>query len=146
MIGLIMKTNFVNIFTAFSIASLLGVLSPTATAADPLDTPEIAAAVETASTQGDHEAVARHYEEAAAELQAKVAEKEELLDHYEDKPYLYGRRAQDLQSHTHALIRNYKKTVEATMQAAAMHRQIAAGLNGNHAASGAQRPDALSRL
>ena len=146
MIGVIMETKFLRMLKAVSIASLLGVLSPIATAADPLDAPEIAAAVETASTQSDHEAVARHYEEAAAELQAKLAEKEKLLEHYEDKPYLYGRRAQDLQSHTHALIRNYKKTVEATMQAAATHRQIAATLNGNHAANGAQTPDAVSGL
>jgi hypothetical protein len=140
-----METKLVNIF-ALSIASLLVALSPIATAADPLDTPEIAAAAENVATQSDHEAVARHYEEAAAELQAKVAEKEDLLEHYEDKPYLYGRRAQDLQSHTHALIRDYKKTVKATMQAAAMHRQIAARLNGNHAANGTQTPDAVSGL
>ena len=141
-----METKFLSMLKAVSLASLLGILSPIATAADPLDTPEIAAAVETASTQSDHEAVARHYEEAAAELQAKLAEKEELLEHYEDKPYLYGRRAQDLQSHTHALIRNYKKTVKETMQVAATHRQMAAKLNTNHAANDAQRPDAVSGL
>lgn len=141
-----METKFLSILKAISIASLMCVLSPAATAADPLDAPEIAAAVEAASTRSEHEAVARRYEEAAAELQAKLAEKEELLEHYEDKPYLYGRRAQDLQSHTHALIRNYKKTVEETMQAAANHRQMAAKLNRNHAANGAQRPDAVSGL
>lgn len=141
-----METKFLSMLKAVSLASLLGVLSPIAMAADPLDTPEIAAAVETASTQSDHEVVARHYEEAAAELQAKLTEKEELLEHYEDKPYLYGRRAQDLQSHTHALIRNYRKTVKETMQVAATHRQMAAKLNTNHAANDAQRPDAVSGL
>ena len=32
------------------------------------------------------------------------------------------------------------------MQAAATHRQIAARLDENHAANGAQRPDAVSEL
>ena len=71
----------------------------------------------------------------------KVEEKKELLEHYEDKSYLYGRRAQDLQSHTHALIRNYEKAVWTNLQAAASHRQIATRLNETHAASDEQAPD-----
>jgi hypothetical protein len=80
-------------------------------------------------------------------LQAKVTEKKELLEHYEDKSYLYGRRAQDLQSHTSALIRNYEKSVRKNLQAAAIHRQIAGRLKENHASTeAAMTPDALSGL
>ena len=128
-----MKTKLTNIF-ALSIAVLLALLNPIAMAAEPLDTPEIRAAAQNATTQGDHERLAKYYEDAAAQIQAKVVEKKELLEHYEDKSYIYGRRAQDLQSHTHALIRNYEKTVKATLQAAAMHRQIASMLHTNHVA------------
>lgn len=128
-----MKTKLTNIL-ALSIAALLALLSLGAMAAEPLDTPDIRAAAQNATTQGDHERLVKYYEDAAAQMQAKVVEKKELLEHYEDKSYIYGRRAQDLQSHTHALIRNYEKTVKATLQAAAMHRQIASMLHTNHVA------------
>ncbi|SCY00699.1 hypothetical protein [Nitrosospira sp. Nsp13] len=137
-----MKTKLTNIL-ALSIAALLALLSPIAMAAEPLDTPEIRTAAQNATTQSDHERLARYYEDAAAQMQAKVAEKKELLEHYEDKSYIYGRRAQDLQSHTHALIRNYEKTVKATLQAAAMHRQIASMLHTNHVAYDSQTSDGI---
>lgn len=50
-------------------------------------------AVQNAKTQADHEALARHYEEAAAEMQAKVDEHKKLLDQYQAKSYLYGKQA-----------------------------------------------------
>jgi len=140
-----MKTKSGNYLAAFIIA-LLALLNPFATAAQSLDAPEIRAAAANATTQSDHEDVAKQYEDAAAQIQAKVAEKKELLEHYEDKSYLYGRRAQDLQSHTHALIRNYEKAVAENMRAAAFHRQIASKLNENHAASAPRTPDAVSGL
>lgn len=140
-----MKTKLTNIL-ALSMAALLALLSPIAMATAPLDTPEIRAAAQNATTQSDHERLAKYYEDAAAQMQAKVAEKKELLEYYEDKSYIYGRRAQDLQSHTHALIRNYKKTVKATLQAAAMHWQIASILNANHAAYDSQTPGGVSGL
>lgn len=128
-----MKTKLTNIL-ALSIAALLALLSLGAMAAEPLDTPDIRAAAQNATTQGDHERLVKYYEDAAAQMQAKVVEKKELLEHYEDKSYIYGRRAQDLQSHTHALIRHYEKTVKATLQAAAMHRQIASMLHTDQVA------------
>ena len=128
-----MKTKLTNII-ALSIVVLLALPGSIAMAAEPFDTPEIRAAAQSATTQSDHEGLAKYYEDAAAQTQAKVAEKKELLEHYEDKSYIYGRRAQDLQSHTHALIRNYEKTVKATLQAAAMHRQIASMLHTDQVA------------
>src|SRR4051794_14609107 len=142
----LMKTNLANIMAALSMAGLLASLSPLAVASGPVEAAVSRVAEEGATTQGDHEAVAKLYEEAATESQAKVAEKKELLEHYEDKSYLYGRRAQDLQSHTHALIRNYEKSIRKNLQAAAVHRQIAGRLKENHASTGAVRPDALSGL
>ena len=131
---------------ALSMAGLLASLSPSAVASEPVEAAVIRMAAEGATTQGDHEALAKLYEDAATELQATVAEQKELLEHYEDKSYLYGRRAQDLQSHTHALIRKYEKTVRKNLQAAAMHRQIAGRLKENHASAGEATPDALSGL
>ena len=72
-------------------------------------------------------------------MKAKAQEQNELLKHYEDKSYLYGRRAQDLQAHTDALIRHYEKGVKMNIKEAALHRQIASRPEeGNYAASGAQ--------
>ena len=129
-----MKTRPGNILAALSMVGLLASLSPSVAAAEPADTPEIRAAVQNAATPGDHEAVAKHYEDAAAQMQAKVNEKKELLEHYEDKSYLYGRQAQDLQAHTEALIRHYGRTARANMKEAALHRQMASKLKENHAA------------
>ena len=111
-----------------SMAALLVSMSPLAIAAGPIDTPEIRAAVQQATTRSDHEAVAKYYENAATQMQAKVKEEKELLEQYENKSYLYGRQAQDLQSHTEALIRSYEKTVTANIQEAALHRQMASKL------------------
>ena len=121
-------------------AALLVSMSPLAIAAGPIDTPEIRAAVQKATTRSDHEAVAKYYENAATQMQAKVKEEKELLERYENKSYLYGRQAQDLQSHTAALIRRHEQTVAADMQEAALHRQMASKLDKNHAASGTQSP------
>jgi len=123
-----------------SMVGLLASMSPLAIAAKLTDTPEIRAAVQNATTRGDHEAIAKYYENAATQMQAKVKEEKELLEQYENKSYLYGRQAQDLQSHTAALIRNHEQTVAADIQEAALHRQMASKLDENHAASETQRP------
>jgi hypothetical protein len=130
-----MKTKFGNVIAAFSIIGALVSASSSAVAIQPIDTPEIRAAAQNATTRSDHESIARHYENTAAQMQAKVTEQKELLEQYENKSYLYGRQAQDLQSQASALIRDYGKSAEASTKVAALHRQMAAKLNQNHAAS-----------
>ncbi|SFN08301.1 hypothetical protein [Nitrosomonas communis] len=49
-----------------------------------------------------HNAVAKHYEDAANEMKAKLQTQKELLQEYEKHSYYYGRRGQDVQSHTAA--------------------------------------------
>ncbi len=121
-------------------------MSPVAAAAQPVDTPEIRAAAQNATTRSEHEAVAKYYEDAAAQMQAKVKEQKELLEQYQDKSYLYGRQAQDLQSHTEALIRDYEQTVTANIHEAALHRQMAMQGQKKHAAPNTQRIDATREL
>jgi len=103
-------------------------------AAQHIDTPEIRAAAQNAAARDEHESIAKYYENTVVQMQAKVMEQKELLDQYENKSYLYGRQAQDLQSHTSALIRDYKKSVKTSAKVAALHRQMAAALNQNHVA------------
>ncbi len=128
-----------NIFAVLSMVGLLTSLSFSATAAPPVGNPEILAASQRASTRNDHEVIASYYEDAAAQLQAKIREQKELLEHYQNKSYLYGRQAQDLQSHTDALVRNYEEAAEANVQEAASHRQMASKLEENHPISGSHK-------
>ena len=137
-----MKTKLGHIFAALSLVGLLASLSTFATAAQPLDTPEIRAAAQKAVTRSDHVAVAKLYEDAVQQMQVKVKEQKELLEHYENKSYLYGRQAQHLQSHAEALVRLYEQTVSADIQLADLHRQMASKLSENYAAS---RNQALNR-
>lgn len=141
-----MKTKLGDIFAALSIVGLLASLTPSASAAQSNGSPEILAAAQNATTRSDHEAVAKSYEDAATQMQAKAEEQKELLEHYEDKSYLYGRQAQDLQSHTAALVRHYEKAVRANIQEAAIHRQMASKLEENHAAPNTQTASAADEL
>ena len=116
-----MKTNLTSILAALSVMGASALLSPAAMAVQPIDTPEIRTAAQNAASPREHEAVAKHYENAAAEVQAKLKEQKELLEQYQNKSYLYGKQAQDLQSHTEALVRDYEETLAKTMEEAAAH-------------------------
>jgi hypothetical protein len=64
----------------------------------------------------------------ARELRARTEEQKKLLQHYEERSYLYGKQAQDRQSHTRALVRKYRQVAkEATMQGA-FHQKMASEL------------------
>ncbi|MFZ2311236.1 MAG: hypothetical protein WAV82_01330 [Methylobacter sp.] len=85
---------------------------------------DMSQAVQNATTKSDHEALAKHYEEAAKEMQLKVEEHKKLLSQYESKSYLYGKQAEDLKAHCRRLIDVYEKAAEENLEMAKMHRQI----------------------
>jgi hypothetical protein len=85
---------------------------------------DMSQALQSASSKADHEALAKHYEEAAAEMQVKVDEHRKLLAQYQAKSYLYGRQAEDFKAHCEALINAYEKAVTANLSMAKMHRQM----------------------
>jgi len=87
--------------------------------------PTIQKAAQSANTGSDHDVMTKYFEDAAREMQAKADEKKKLLEHYEDKSYLYGREAQDLISHTAAMVRKYNETAREDLKEAAAHRQMA---------------------
>ena len=107
------------IVTNVSLLSLLAALS------FPTFSFDVDSAIQNAATANDHEAVARYYQEVAKEMQAKQREQKQLLDEYENHSYLYGRQAQDLQSHTEALVRKYEKEAKASLKEAELHHQMA---------------------
>jgi hypothetical protein len=79
-------------------------------------------------TSSDHDSIARKYENKARELLVKAEERKRLLQHYEDKSYLYGRGGQDFQSQAIALEREYKQAAEKATNLAAFHYKIASEL------------------
>ncbi|NOU21798.1 MAG: hypothetical protein HOO93_08405 [Methyloglobulus sp.] len=82
-------------------------------------------AVQSAETKADHESLAKHYDEAANEMQLKVDEHKKLLSQYESKAYLYGRQAEDFKAHCLRLIDVYEQeAVESNRKMAEMHRQM----------------------
>lgn len=83
-------------------------------------------AVQSAKTRSDHDALAKHYEDAAKQMQLKADEHKKLLAHYQAKKDLYRKQAQDLINHCQGLIRIYEQAAAENLSMAKSHREIAA--------------------
>ncbi|SCY62217.1 hypothetical protein [Nitrosospira sp. Nsp13] len=99
--------------------------------------------VDRATPSGCH-ARAKYYEEMTRNLKAKAEEQEQLLEHYEDKSYLYGKRAQDLQAHTRAMIRKYQRDSMESLNKATDHRYIGCELDKNENFSSPRKDELTS--
>lgn len=86
---------------------------------------KIPGAAHHAGDYGNHDALAMHHENIAKEMQDKLQAQKKLLEEYEEHSYYYGRRGQDLQSHTTANIRQYEKSIKENLKEAAIHRKMA---------------------
>lgn len=86
---------------------------------------DMSKAVASAESPADHLALARHYEEAAADAQAKVAEHKQLLAKYKEKGYLYGKGIYNFEEHCDALIRIYQQAADANLKMAELHKKLA---------------------
>ena len=110
-----------------------------------VNSPALLKTVENAKTHSDHYALTKHFEDLAEEMRTRAEEQRKLLEHYQEKSYLYGRQAQDRQSHTWALMHRYEQAVKTSLWKAASHRQTAAQLErGGYATLGRQAVDAAS--
>lgn len=110
----------------FAVLFILGLLASCAQMnPHPMD---MTSAIRYAKTSADHNALAKHYENAAREMQTKVQEHKKELEEYEYNSNHYGKRAQDLQAHCRGLIRYYEQAAEANGEMAEIHRQLAAEL------------------
>lgn len=118
-------------------ALLVAVLFSSAVSAADAD-----AEVQSAVTLDDYETKAKFHENAAREMQAKAQEQKRLLEHYEDKSYLYGGKAQDLQGYAHAMARKYNNDAKKHARQAELHRQRAIQLATLNA-SPPQRPSGV---
>lgn len=113
-----MKTS--KIFAALAVVGLLA--SCAQTDPHPMNMTQM---IQDAKTHDDHEALAKHYEDAAKAMQAEVEEHKKWLDKYQTKSYLYGKQAQSLKDHCQALINTYQQAEKANRDMAADHRQMA---------------------
>lgn len=123
---IIMKKKTRKVYVVLSIFGLLASCAPMSPLeAQYTDTRRTA---ENARTYEDHESLAKQYENIAEKLRVKAEEKKQLLQHYEEKSYLYGKQAPDRQSHTWALLRKYEKAAKETIKQASFHQKMALGL------------------
>lgn len=83
-------------------------------------------AVQDAKTAADHDALARHYDDAASDMAAKVDEHQKLLAQYQSNKSIYGKNAQDLINHCQGLMRIYEQAAADNRAMAKSHREMAA--------------------
>jgi endonuclease III len=103
--------------------AVVGLLTACATDPHPMDMTQM---IQDAKTHDDHEALAKHYDDAAKAMLAEVDVHKKWLEKYQTKSYLYGKQAQNLKTHCEFLIRTYQEAAKANSDMAADHRQMAA--------------------
>lgn len=79
-------------------------------------------AIKNATTKTDHEALAKHYENAAKDLEVKLNEYKRVLEEYELHGAYYGKQALDLQSHARSSVTAYEQAIKANLDMAKSHR------------------------
>ncbi len=100
--------------------ALLGLLASCTINPHPMEMPQ---AVQSAKTRSDHEALAKHYEDAAKEMRLKADEHKKLLAQYEAKNALYdGKHTQNLISHCQRLVSIYEQAAAENLSMADSHR------------------------
>jgi hypothetical protein len=129
-----MKTDIRQFLVAVSTLGLLASCAQTGSLEIPSE--NAGGGEQNSAVFADHEGIARQYENTAKTLLLKAAEHKKLLQHYDDKSYLYGRRGQDFQSRAVALERKYKREAEKAASYAAFHRKIASENPKRYYASG----------
>jgi hypothetical protein len=137
-------TLSIKVKDSFAVLFLLGLLAVGA----PIGTvkaenlPE--SAIQTGVSRSDHIVLAKHFEDAAREMQAKADEQKKLLEQYEGM-HLYGRQSHSLKSQTMALIRKYEQAAKSNMKEAMAHRQMAQQVKPDYAIHGnSQIPQTVS--
>ncbi len=117
--------------TYFALVAVLGLslLASCTINPHPMDMTQ---SVQSAKTRSDHERLAKHYEDAAKEMQAKAAEHNKMRVQYEANNRLYGewagfeKQSSSLIRHCQALVRIYEQAAFENVSMAESHRQMAA--------------------
>ena len=86
-------------------------------------------AIQTARTPAEHNVLAKHYDDAAKEMQSKIEEHKKMIEQYEAQRQYYGKRGPDMESMCRALIHSYEQAAKANMDMADSHRKMATEIN-----------------
>lgn len=78
-----------------------------------------------ASDVADHEALANQFEDLAQEMQAKVEEQKDIVNHLPRSSY-FGKHGQNIKSHVADKIRKYEAAAAEYSEQAVYHHKIAA--------------------
>jgi len=109
--------------TSFALVAVSGLLVSCSITPHPIDMTQ---AVQSAKTRSDHEILAKHYEDAAKEMQVKADVHKRLLAQYEAAKGLNSRQAHDLIDQCRSLVHIYEQAAAENMSMAESHRQLAA--------------------
>jgi hypothetical protein len=109
--------------TSLAFVAMLSLLGSCTINPHPMDMTQ---AVQSARTRSDHDALAKHYEDAAKEMQVKVEEHKKLLAGYEGNTRFYTGFARTFTNEHEELVAIYERAVAANMRMAEAHRQMAA--------------------
>ena len=109
--------------TSLALVAMLGALGSCTINPHSMDMTQ---AVQSARTRSDHENLAKHYQDAAKEMQTKAAEHQKLLARYEANKNNYGKQASSLISHCQGLVRIYEQAAADNLSMVESHRQMAA--------------------
>jgi hypothetical protein len=90
---------------------------------------DMSATVQSAKTRADHEGLAKHYEDVAADMDSKAEEHRQILAQFKKDPHDYPKTYMggNFETHCKRLIDIYEKAAEANRNMAGMHRQMAGG-------------------
>jgi peptidoglycan hydrolase CwlO-like protein len=58
-----------------------------------------------------HDALIKHFEEEAEQIQIKIGEHKKFLSQFESKSYVYGRHTEDLKAHSQEVINLFEEVV-----------------------------------
>lgn len=116
------------IITAFTLAVVFGLLVSCAATPRAMDM-EMTQAIQSAKTRSDHEALAKHYEDAAKDQQLKADEHKKLLATYDSNSLISPDRLANIKRQHEALIRAYEQAAAADMNIAKVHHEMAAATN-----------------
>jgi hypothetical protein len=111
------------LLTSLALVAMLGLLGSCTINPHSMDMTQ---AVQSAKSRSDHESLAKHYEEADKDMQAKAAEHKQMVAKYEANKSLYGKQASSLISHCQGLARVYEQAAAENRSMAESHRQLAA--------------------
>lgn len=81
-------------------------------------------------SEDDPVSMISHYEALADEAKGRLKANKKILADYEARPYYYGRRGLDLQSHATANIRVYEKELRKNLELAEFHKRMAVNQDG----------------